>query len=163
MVVYQGSVAERILKMLLYKTLSYKEVERLVRRKPALKKTSSQTVRNTLTRLKKQGLVSHSSGGWSSAKMPQVRLRKAELTLPEKKKRSRQSRGEMVVVYDIPEVYKVKRNWLRSSLVILGFRQLQKSVWVGPAPLPGEFIEQIGRSGMLEYTHFFQVKKRDIV
>ena len=35
----------------------------------------------------------------------------------------------MIVIFDVPEVEKRKRGWLRESLSILGFSQLQKRVY----------------------------------
>lgn len=37
-----------------------------------------------------------------------------------------------IVMYDVPEEEKRKREYLRRKLVELGFKQLQRSVWVSP-------------------------------
>lgn len=37
-----------------------------------------------------------------------------------------------VVAYDIPEKYKLQRNYFRKKLKAVGFRQLQHSMWVVP-------------------------------
>ena len=54
----------------------------------------------------------------------------------------------MIVIFDIPEIRKNKRNWLRGDLMALGFMQLQKSVWFGPAPLPKKFIEYLNDTNL---------------
>lgn len=44
-----------------------------------------------------------------------------------------------LVIFDIPERIRGRRDFLRKELNGLGFHQLQKSVWVTPYPLLNEF------------------------
>lgn len=44
-----------------------------------------------------------------------------------------------LVIFDIPERIRDRRNFLRCELEMLGFHQLQKSVWVTPHSLPQGF------------------------
>ena len=44
-----------------------------------------------------------------------------------------------ILIFDIPEKERYKRNYLRMKLSELGFKQLQQSVWVTPYPLPESF------------------------
>lgn len=48
-----------------------------------------------------------------------------------------------LVIFDIPERVRGRRDFLRKELGDLGFHPLQKSVWVTPYPLPDEFSEFI--------------------
>lgn len=59
-----------------------------------------------------------------------------------------------VVIFDIPERIRGRRDFLRKELASLGFHQLQKSVWVTPYPLPPEFMELVGE---LELGKHFRV------
>lgn len=59
-----------------------------------------------------------------------------------------------LVVFDIPERIRDRRNFLRNELAALGLRQLQKSVWVTPYPLPEEFSEVVSE---LELGKHFRV------
>lgn len=68
----------------------------------------------------------------------------------------------MIVMFDIPESHKRVRNWLRIELALLGFEILQKSVWLGPTPLPREFIEKLTATDILQFIHFFRVTKEDV-
>ena len=43
-----------------------------------------------------------------------------------------------VIIFDIPENRRIKRDLFRSKLKEMGFRQLQKSVWVCPYPCQKE-------------------------
>jgi DNA-binding transcriptional regulator PaaX len=44
-----------------------------------------------------------------------------------------------VLIFDIPEKYRKRRDFLRRKLKELGLKQLQLSVWVTPYPLPKSF------------------------
>jgi phenylacetic acid degradation operon negative regulatory protein len=44
-----------------------------------------------------------------------------------------------ILIFDIPERQRHKRDSLRNTLLSLGLKQLQESVWITPFPLPDEF------------------------
>lgn len=46
----------------------------------------------------------------------------------------------LIVMYDIPYNLKKERDWFRRQLINFGYIMIQKSVWVGPSPLPKEFL-----------------------
>ena len=46
----------------------------------------------------------------------------------------------LIVMYDIPHSQKKERDWFRRHLVKFGYIMIQKSVWVGPSPLPKDFL-----------------------
>ena len=43
-------------------------------------------------------------------------------------------------MYDIPHTLKKERDWFRRQLINFGYVMIQKSVWVGPSPLPKDFL-----------------------
>jgi CRISPR-associated endonuclease Cas2 len=49
----------------------------------------------------------------------------------------------LIVMYDIPEAKKKERDWFRRHLKKFGYIMIQRSVWVGPSPLPKEFLEYL--------------------
>ena len=49
----------------------------------------------------------------------------------------------LIVMYDIPDSLKKERDWFRRHLVKFGYVMIQRSVWVGPSPLPKEFIKYL--------------------
>lgn len=49
----------------------------------------------------------------------------------------------LMVIYDIPYDKRKERDWFRRHLKNFGFIMIQKSVWVGPSPLPKEFLEYV--------------------
>ncbi|MFA6301008.1 MAG: CRISPR-associated endonuclease Cas2 [Candidatus Paceibacterota bacterium] len=46
----------------------------------------------------------------------------------------------LIVMYDIPHNMKKERDWFRRHLIKFGYVMIQKSVWVGPSPLPKDFL-----------------------
>ena len=46
-------------------------------------------------------------------------------------------------MYDIPTAFRKERDWFRRHLVKFGYIMIQKSVWVGPAPLPKDFLDYL--------------------
>ncbi|OGZ93810.1 MAG: CRISPR-associated endonuclease Cas2 [Candidatus Sungbacteria bacterium RIFCSPLOWO2_01_FULL_47_32] len=65
-----------------------------------------------------------------------------------------------IVSYDIPEPERKKRRWIRQELLGLGYTQLQKSVWVGFAPLREDFFEDLDLLALRKHIHIFSVEKR---
>ncbi len=64
-----------------------------------------------------------------------------------------------IVIFDIPEKERRKRDWLRESLKNLNFKMVQKSVWIGKSKLPKEFIKDIDRINILNYVEIFAITK----
>ncbi|MFA6000440.1 MAG: hypothetical protein WC783_05740 [Candidatus Paceibacterota bacterium] len=49
----------------------------------------------------------------------------------------------LLLIYDIPEVQKKERDWFRRQLKNFDFVMIQRSVWVGPSPLPKDFLDYL--------------------
>lgn len=117
-----------------------------------------------LSRLKKNGLIENDNHLWRVTKLGTKKLERFE---PNKIHRSyptiTKSKRKVIIAFDIPETARQNRNWLRIELTGLGFKILQKSVWLGPAPLPKEFIANLKSMKLLSYLKFFEVKETDIV
>ena len=45
-----------------------------------------------------------------------------------------------IIVFDVPEKERWKRAWLREALILLGFKMLQRSVWIGSNKIPEQFL-----------------------
>lgn len=124
-----------------------------------------QTLRTTLWRLRRNGLIKNEKGIWKITQNGKTYLNKKIHSRAPRfghlKVKSREK--DLIVIFDIPEYKKKQRNWLRLNLINLGFMQLQKSVWVGPSPLPEEFIKYLNDNNILCYLKFFQVKEKDII
>src|SRR3989338_6493764 len=65
----------------------------------------------------------------------------------------------LIVMYDIPHTMKKERDWFRRQLVNFGYIMIQRSVWVGPSPLPKEFIDYIKAIGLHDHLKTFKLAK----
>lgn len=129
---------------------------------------SDNTLRVTLSRLKQRGLVENKGGKWRATVDGIFFLKKIKnqrkFKLPDHSFKQRLARPKkMIIIFDIPEIEKRKRNWLRIELVNLGFEMIQKSVWLGPAPLQKTFIKPLNDLKLFPYIKFFKATEADIV
>ena len=65
----------------------------------------------------------------------------------------------LVVMYDVPENMKKERDWFRRHLIKFGYVMIQRSVWVGPSPLPKEFLDYIKAIGLKDHLKTFKLAK----
>lgn len=64
-----------------------------------------------------------------------------------------------IVSYDIPENRRQYRDWTREILARLGFKKMQRSVWIGKIKLPINFIADLTRFGLEKYVEIFEITK----
>jgi phenylacetic acid degradation operon negative regulatory protein len=64
-----------------------------------------------------------------------------------------------IVMFDIPEGERKKRDWLRSVLKHLGFTMKQKSVFVGKVGIPEAFLDDVRSLDIFDYVHILEVTK----
>jgi DNA-binding transcriptional regulator PaaX len=152
---------------------SYKKLRSLLHsgklhQQQSLEKTkhayNEQTLRTTLYRLQKKGLLEKDGQNWNvtaqARKEHKERLIPAQFTYrtqPKSKNR------KIICMFDVPESERIKRNWLRSQLEVLDFTLLQQSVWIGPAPLPTTFIALLEEFDCKKYIRFLEVTNDDIM
>jgi hypothetical protein len=65
----------------------------------------------------------------------------------------------LLLIYDIPEGKKKERDWFRRQLKNFDFVMIQRSVWVGPSPLPKEFLNYLRRIGLEKEFKTFKLAK----
>jgi len=63
------------------------------------------------------------------------------------------------LLYDIPEGMKKERDWFRRTLIKFSFIMIQRSVWVGPSPLPKEFLDYVKFIGLKDTIKMFKLQK----
>lgn len=121
---------------------------------------SKPTFSTMLNYLKKQGLVEKKGRG---------RLQKWLITKKGKNKiklygrfmRPTKSDGiPRLVMYDIPEKERKKRDWLRYELISCDYNQLQRSVWLGYSPLPEEFIQSLKDLNLKDKVQIVSIHKK---
>ena len=62
-------------------------------------------------------------------------------------------------MYDIPTEKKKEREWFRRHLQKFGYVMIQKSVWVGPSPLPRNFLDYVKKLGLLSQLRTLKLAK----
>ncbi len=65
----------------------------------------------------------------------------------------------LIIMYDIPNDKRKERDWFRRHLKKLNYIMIQKSVWVGPSPLPKVFFDYVKSIGLLDQLKTFKLAK----
>jgi len=158
---------------------SYRKARRLMLYSPSHRKSlvdslqnayqENQRFYNLLYRLRKDGLIKKNKDNnkrkacWLITKKGKEKIKELkeskEKNIPKKDYRIEKDYNLKIVIFDIPEKHRRKRNWLRENLIRLEFSMLQKSVWIGKTKLPQEFIRDIKELEILPYVEIFSVNK----
>lgn len=126
-------------------------------------KSKEQILRTTLSRMKKNGLLSNEKGVWKITKEGEELLKQNKnVFIKFPKNRNKISKKTMIVIFDIPEKQRIYRDWLRGELIGFGYELIQKSVWFGPS-LPREFVKYLDDKKLLKYIKFFKASESDII
>ena len=64
-----------------------------------------------------------------------------------------------IIIFDVPEKLRGKRDLLRKELTEFGFMQLQKSVWAYPYPLSKEFVDLWEDAGILRHCVIIEASR----
>ena len=68
--------------------------------------------------------------------------------------------GVTIAAFDIPEKERRKRDWVRMCLVEMGFKKLQKSVWMAKGAVDEDFIHALRDRNLFNNVHIFAVIKQ---
>lgn len=124
------------------------------------KEITRNNLRVTLHRLEKKGFIQ------KGLVENEICIRLTELGFKELKRQKNKVKWQVknekwdglwrVVVFDIPEENKRVRAVLRQTLKLLGFEQLQKSVWISKRNYTKELREWLGQLKMSQYVYVFE-------
>ena len=128
-----------------------------------LKKEKDKKFYNLIYRLKKDGLITKKKSSWAITKKGKQKLdglkEQKEVFMPKKKYKIEEGKELNIVIFDVPEEQRRKRDWLREMLIQLGFSKLQQSVWISKNKLPEELLKDVRTFNMLEYVEIFSITK----
>lgn len=136
-----------------------------VERRLAMEKklrAEQQKLYNLIHHLKRQRLISKRGSKWEINPRGKDKIAKLEERIfmaDRKRYPTEKTEDKVIVIFDIPEVQRNKRDWLRSVLFGMGFRPLQQSVWMGSAKLPKQFFKDLQFLKILSYVEVFVVRK----
>ncbi|KKR42334.1 MAG: Repressor in ring oxydation complex/ phenylacetic acid degradation pathway related protein (PaaX) [Parcubacteria group bacterium GW2011_GWF1_40_6] len=125
------------------------------------KKYKKESVKVALSRLHKKGYINNSKLGWSMSKEGIRRLKETHLLSYISSPFKKDSATSMIVSFDIPEVDRKIRYWLRNQLKIFGYKMLQQSLWLGPSPLPLSFLKRLEDLNIRKNVKTFKITKRN--
>ena len=112
-------------------------------------KYSKNSFDRALSRSRKNGLVEIKSGKWILTKEGKEHFEnKRKLSLKFSSPFKLNAPKNLLLMFDIPESRKSERNWLRWHLREFQYFMIQKSVWVGPSPLPKKFGAHLKEMGL---------------
>ena len=75
------------------------------------------------------------------------------------KKKKRRDGNWLMLIFDIPEKKRKLRDLLRENLQILGFKLLQKSIWVCPYDILEQVQGIIQKYNLEKYVKIFLIKE----
>ncbi len=127
---------------------------------PHFKKYSPRSVRTTIDRLKRKGIIEKELTGIVLSKYGKIYVKikidsLKQFDKPEKISNNR----NLLIIFDVPTAKKSHREWLRWHLKKFNYIMVQKSVWVGPFPLPKEFIKYLKEIKLDKCIKTFKLNK----
>lgn len=127
-----------------------------------LNSVKEQTFRIILSRLKKDGLVENPRRGFWQITLKGKKMIDSQLEKEKAYKEFREAnkKRDTVIIFDIPEIYRRRREALRFELIELGYEKLQQSVWIGGSPLPKMFIKYLTDQDLMDYVHIFSINRK---
>ncbi len=157
---HKVSITEKIIKLFETPKFRYKSVPVNIFGLPVFSAYKKQSVINSISRLQKNGYIRNDSNLFvllpKGRQYMEKRARRFLIfTSPFDKKASK----NLLVMFDIPEERKAERNWLRYQLQEFGYEMIQRSVWVGPSPLPKEFKDYIKNIKLEKCIQTFKLAK----
>ena len=154
------TLIEKILKEITETSFSYKGVRVNILGIPKFKKHSAGSLRTTVSDMHKRGLIGPSDKGWLITPAgKQYIKRKADSLINFYFNYPKNSPKKLIVMFDIPETRKTEREWFRWHLKKFNYLMIQKSVWVGPSPLPKEFMDYIERIKLKSSVKTFKLAR----
>ena len=66
---------------------------------------------------------------------------------------------DLIMICNFPFSRRSERDWFRYQLKGFNFVSIQKSVWVGPSPLPKDFLDYVKSIGLLNNLKILKLAK----
>jgi len=114
-----------------------------------------------LSDLKEDGLimkVGGKTGEWKITNKGNDELRSSNQGLKSRYLK-RVGKETLVISYDIPRKFNSERNWLRSQLLLLDFKLIHQSTWIGRNEISEEFLNDLRVRKIYKCVHIFSIGK----
>lgn len=128
---------------------------------PDFKYYKYQTLANRCSELKRNGYIKEVNGEYLLTFKGEDFLNKKIKNNFKKfePNKSKDDPKNLLLLYDIPQEKTSQRNWFRRELIKFHFIMIQKSVWVGPSPLPQDFISYLKEVDLENEIKTFKLEK----
>ncbi len=136
---------------------------RAIIRKRELSRYNKESVRVAMSRLNKKGYLINSKNIWKITEKGKIYAIKNKLFLYINSPFNDKDKPNTIVSFDIPGPKRDSRDWLRTQLKIFNYKMLQQSLWLGPGPLPREFLNRLNELEIRKNIKIFNVKKKIII
>jgi len=154
------SLVKDILEEIWNTEINYKGMRVNILGIPRFKQYSKKSVRATIDRLKRKGVIEKELSGIVLSKYGKEYVKRKIESLKQFNKPENISKDKnLIVMFDIPTERKAEREWLRWHLKKFGYAMIQKSVWVGPSPLPRDFEEYVKNIKLNKCIKTFKLAK----
>ncbi|HVS79787.1 MAG TPA: CRISPR-associated endonuclease Cas2 [Candidatus Paceibacterota bacterium] len=120
---------------------------------------NQKTLSSTISRLKSRDYILKTQQGWVLTEMGRKYYKSRRELRSFESPFKKNSPKNLIVMFDVPEERKYEREWLRNHLRRFGYQMIQKSVWVGPSPLPREFTGYAKEIGIKKCIATFKLAK----
>lgn len=113
---------------------------------------------NSLNHLKRRGVVKRDNDGiYQLTDRGQKEAFFAHLNAESKvykPKKQKWDKKWRIIFFDVPEKKRVYRDYIRTILKTVGFKEFQKSIWIFPYPVPGFIKDMLLEENIKQYTRF---------
>lgn len=143
------------------KVIKYKGIRTGFLGLPDFKYYKYQTLANRCYDLKRNGYIKEINGDYFITYKGEDYLNKKSKNYFRKfnTEKKNEDPKNLLIIYDIPEEKKSEREWFRKELIKFHFIMVQRSVWVGPSPLPKDFSNYIKKIGLKNSLKTFKLAK----
>lgn len=155
------SIVLNLLKDLYNTELKYKGVGVNIFGIPTFLTGNKNSCKSALSRLKKNGYVENMEGNWRITNKGNEYLdARAEVLRQFDSPFTQKSPKNLIVLFDIPEHARNKRDWLRWHLKKFDYEMIQRSVWIGPSPLPKDFVNYLKSIKLHKYIKTYKTPSK---
>jgi|SRR3989338_2173650 len=153
------NLGDKILEILLEPKLRYKGMPVSLLGLPA-RDYKRRTLYNSISNLKKEGYILTANDRAIISKAGRKYIeRKINFMRQFPVCFSKDAPKDLIIMYDIPQEKRAEREWLRFQLIKFGYEMIQKSVWVGPSPLPKDFVDYLRRVHLEKHIKVLRLAK----
>lgn len=127
---------------------------------PRFSKYQPRSIRTTIDRLKQKAIIEKELNGIILSKYGKEYVKRKTDSLKQFERPENLSKDKnLLLMFDIPTARKAEREWLRWHLKKFEYKMVQKSVWVGPSPLPKEFKDYLNKIKLDKCIKTFKLAK----